>query len=254
MRVFTLTLFNLFLLASFALTAQTPAPVYEEIEYFGEAVESATAYSDGLVDYATDYSQVYDAAMPVPIYVGIAELQDFGANVVASAVELEWTVQPSEDVEYYEIEHSYNGVDYEYLSQINALEADQWKQDYRVMDVRPYAGHNYYRLVQYDFSGNAAYSRPVRVTTTDLEHAEVRIFPNPVRSSYVNFQYNADGYGEAGVHIFDMRGKLWGYKEFAFAPGINTVQLDIFELPLGAYTLRFEHDNQLFTEKFIRAQ
>ena len=252
MRLFTFL--SLLMLCSLNANAQTPAPAYQNIEYFGEAVGAATAYSDGLVDYAVDYQRVYDPSVPVPIYVGVKGLERFEADVQASSVEVQWTVSYDDDVEYYEIEHSYNGVDYEFLQQVNAFTEPEWSQDYRVIDVRPYTGYNYYRLVAYDFDGNAAYSRPIRVQITDLEHAEVRIFPNPVRSSYVNFQYKSDREEEAGVYIFDMQGQLFAYKEFAFVPGINTVQLDIIDLPLGAYLLRFEHDNQLYTEKFIRAQ
>lgn len=254
MRVSTLFFLLIFVVNLGYAQTPPPAPAYDNIEYFGKEVGSATAYSDGLVDYAVAYSRVYDPAVPVPIQVGVEELERFEADVQGKGVEIQWEVEFDDKVEYYEIERSYNGTDYEYLSQINAFGEAGWDETYRVLDPLPYTGYNYYRLVQYDFYGNATYSRPIRIQTTDLDNAEVRIFPNPVRSSYLNFQYKSDAYGEAGVHIFDMQGKLWGYKEFAFVPGNNVVQLDIFELPLGAYTLRFQHDNRLYTQKFIRAQ
>ena len=169
------------------------------------------------------------------------------------AVELEWTLDYEGDVEYYEIEHSVDGIIFEYLGQINAKGFTEFEQKYHFRDVRPYIGDNYYRLVQYDYDGNAAYSLPIRINVTDLDQAGLKVYPNPVTTGRMYVQFNSDYEGEAPVYIFDVAGRLHDYREIGFVEGMNTIGLDMTDLPKGTYFLRFTHDGELFTEKFIRS-
>ena len=246
------------LIATFALSVatvngQTPAPAYQNVEYFGEEAGRATAYSDGLVDFAVDYRNDYDPALPVPAVAPLQALEEFEADVINMAVELDWTLDYEADVEYYEIEHSVDGVIFEYLSQVNAKGFTEFKQDYTYVDVRPYIGDNYYRLVQYDFDGNAAYSLPIRVKVTDLDQAGLKIYPNPVTTGRMYVQFMSDFEGETAFHVFDVAGRLFDYREVGFVEGMNTIGMDMTDLPKGTYFLRFTHEGQLFTEKFIRS-
>ncbi|MNX70382.1 hypothetical protein D3C86_1016290 [compost metagenome] len=94
---------------------------------------------------------------------------------------LQWSTESEKDNDYFEIERSSNGVDWERISLTDAVGESTSQTEYQEMDLNPLPGISYYRLSQYDLDGERTLLKSVSVNY-DLEVGknELLVFPNPV--------------------------------------------------------------------------
>lgn len=136
---------------------------------------------------------------PLPI-----ELLYFTAKPVDKTVNLDWATASETNNDYYEIERSTNGVDFEFVNKINAYGNGNSviKQTYNTIDEKPYKGISYYRLKQVDKTGDFKYSNIVSVEFNSKSF--VNIFPNPA-SNQLNINYSED-FTNASIKIINSVG------------------------------------------------
>lgn len=111
---------------------------------------------------------------PLPI-----ELLYFTAKPIEKTASLDWATASESNNSHFEIERSLDGVNFEYVTSINAYGngTSLTKQTYNTIDEKPYKGISYYRLKQVDKSGDFKYAKVVSVEFKDKSF--VNIFPNP---------------------------------------------------------------------------
>ena len=120
-----------------------------------------------------NYSQT-----PLPI-----ELFNFNAYLDSyKTVQLDWQTESEINNDYFTVERSQNGTDWEELSRVNGAGNSSSLLSYQSTDKRPYSGISYYRLKQTDFNGEFEYS-PIRsVSITSQVNSDIIIYPNPTSS------------------------------------------------------------------------
>ncbi|MFT4661515.1 MAG: hypothetical protein ACI8XB_001792 [Patiriisocius sp.] len=113
---------------------------------------------------------------PIPI-----ELINFNAHVLDNrTIKLEWQTQIEINIDYFAIELSLNGYDWQEISRINGA-GDSWSLlSYSATDDKPFSGISYYRLKQTDFDGEYEYSQIRSINLKRLEDSFIEIYPNPV--------------------------------------------------------------------------
>ncbi|MDQ6813400.1 MAG: M12 family metallo-peptidase [Bacteroidota bacterium] len=92
-------------------------------------------------------------------------------------VGLEWTVANQIDNQYYNIEKSADGVNFNYIGKVEA-QTSPAKQQYLFKDVKPYTGDNFYRLKQVDKDGRYSYSKVIKLSF-DASPEQYMVYPNP---------------------------------------------------------------------------
>jgi len=107
---------------------------------------------------------------PLPI-----ELISFEVSLNKSQVELTWQTASEHNNDFFMIERSQNGIDWEYLDKVDGAGNSNELLSYRTYDSHPYYGVVYYRLKQVDYDGKSSYSEIRSVYNTD----ELMILPNP---------------------------------------------------------------------------
>jgi hypothetical protein len=95
---------------------------------------------------------------PLPI-----TLVEFKATKVNEVVQLEWTTSTEINNDYFTIEKSTNGIDFEPISRINGAGNSNYLINYSKFDFNIEKVINYYRLLQTDFDGKITYSDIVSV-------------------------------------------------------------------------------------------
>ena len=90
-------------------------------------------------------------------------LISFDAEVVGSAVRLNWSTASEINNEIYTIERSSNGIDFESILYKEGAGDSNQTLHYSLSDVNPLPGRSYYRLKQTDFNGTFEYSEVVSV-------------------------------------------------------------------------------------------
>ena len=111
---------------------------------------------------------------PLPI-----ELISFTATLQNEVVELNWETASETENDYFEIERSRDGQNWEYLTTVDGAGTSIVPLSYTTFDDKPYGGENYYRLKQVDFNGQFEY---VGIDVVDVPFnnaGDLSIFPNP---------------------------------------------------------------------------
>jgi len=125
-----------------------------------------------------DYSIVVRApAVPLPV-----ELASFDARVTPEkTVQLAWETQNEVNHDYFTVERSVEGVQWEAIAQVDGSGNSNALQQYNSLDPDPYVGLSHYRLGYTDFDGQVGYS-DIRTVVIDLGN-QVRIYPNPTQDA-----------------------------------------------------------------------
>jgi hypothetical protein len=127
--------------------------------------------ADGFGDfYAMDNT---DSRLPIV-------LLSFGAKATTEAVELEWVTAVEINNQFFTIERSVNGVDFEPIIFVEGSGTTNDKMEYQAIDENPLLGRSYYKLKQTDFNGQFEYSEMLRVVFEGEDKFEFGLNSNPV--------------------------------------------------------------------------
>lgn len=194
--------------------------------------DMAVAGEDGNVSFSTgnsvsSFSQfiITNEGTSLPI-----ELLSFTAKVQnEKEVLLEWVTETEINNDYFIIERSKNGNDFEKVGEVDAVGNSTDLERYNLLDKQPFSGKSYYRLKQIDEDGQYEYSS-IKSVFIGGKHSELIIFPNPADKwihVITDFRENAQ------FILFDAKGKKVMEQEIGEKATISTENL-----ANGAYMYR----------------
>jgi len=94
------------------------------------------------------------------------ELLHFSAKAIGSQVLLNWSTATELNNDYFTIERSVNGINWEVVDMVNGQGTTTQQSNYELLDTRPFTGISYYRLKQTDYDGDYSYSSLAAVTVS----------------------------------------------------------------------------------------
>ena len=162
-------------------------------------------------------------------------------------VMLQWSTTNEINNNYYEIEKSIDGSNFNYIGKIDAGNTTAVQQ-YLFKDVKPYAADNFYRLKQVDKDGHFSYSKIVKVNINEADGHFI-VYPNPaINKSTVRVLHETK---QLTIQLADASGKLV-YKSFAWSVKSG----EEFEIPVkglskGLYILMLSTEKGTTNEKVI---
>lgn len=174
---------------------------------------------------------VAQSATPLPI-----ELINFMGEMVGEDNLLTWTTVSEHNNDYFTLERSRNGIDFEEIAIIDGAGNSTTHLNYQEFDYNPYQGINYYRLKQTDFDGQYSYSQTIALNRSLDQTILSELFPNPANSS-VNFDLTTIRKGTVSVVICDNAGRLVAQYDYEAHVGSNSYNINISDLAKGVYTL-----------------
>lgn len=200
-----------------------------------------TLVNDGYYTIGTKNS----AVSPLPI-----ELISFDAIRNNSKVDITWQTATEKFNDYFTIERSKDGVNFEVVSMIKGSSNSNSLIEYTETDFEPLSGISYYRLKQTDHNGNYTYSRIVSVNY-HFDTLDVKVFPNP---SNGDFEINLVGLENKEVLIVvkDIAGKEYFSKVVVTQREDELIAVDqAGNLPPGVYLVTASSLNLLFSKRII---
>lgn len=92
--------------------------------------------------------ELFCAGLALPVeFINMIGYTDGAHNYI------EWSTSSEYNSSHFIIERSIDGIDYEYVATVLASGNTTLQSNYRVIDVTPYIGTSYYKLLQYDYDG-----------------------------------------------------------------------------------------------------
>ena len=176
----------------------------------GDATGSGTSsYSVGQVvyTYKASGSSVSEGVQQAWEVTNLpVELLYFEAEVLDNReVELNWETLSEENNDYFTVERSKTGIDWEYVGKVSGAGTSTESLRYDLLDTNPYKGLSYYRLKQTDYDGSFSYSdtRKVRITTAP----SLSLYPNPTKGSVMLEIAGVELSGTLSYRLLDMSGR-----------------------------------------------
>jgi hypothetical protein len=141
---------------------------------------SASGTTSGTVTNATPIASYFGpftlasltSSNALPIELGKFELYR-----LPHGINLKWTTFSELESDYFQIERSANGLDFQNVGTIAASGNSQTEKGYSYLDRKPSSGNNYYRLKLVDYNGKFSYSELKRVNFDG--DIPLMVVPNP---------------------------------------------------------------------------
>ena len=215
----------------------------------GYRTNSATVNLNGTYDLVLDYYEngggnrvSFDfTSLVLPV-----ELLGFEGYYEDSSTKLNWSTATEQNNDYFEVQHSINGKDYQVIGEVNGAGNSVSIIDYTFEDRYPKAGINYYRLRQVDYDGNFEYSPVISVVTVDEE--SLHFYPNPSKG-LITLNFKGPAVERGSVSIYNASGIV--IKTIELNGDFYNTQLDLSALERGQYILKFNINQAVFTKRLM---
>lgn len=179
------------------------------------------------------------------------ELVTFNAKAVDNAVYLNWTTATEINNDFFVIEKSANGVDFEALQVIKGAGNSSVMREYTAIDRNPFRGTSYYRLSQTDFDGQTTKSKTVSVFIA--QQTTIAVSPNPVTDHrvFISIEQLPSKQAYGTIFITDISGLQVFSRQFDLS-GSAVIPIDLpYDLSGGFYFVNIEHAGTILRQKLF---
>jgi hypothetical protein len=166
-----------------------------------------------------------NAGAPESAKILPVSLVDFRTqNLSNESILILWKTDAEINTSHFEIEHSIDGIHFNYLDKVKSLSNNGIGQNYSYVFADPVVGYNYFRIKIADFDKSFTFS-PVRVERINNPDEIFKIKPNPctTNSDLTIEWYATDGREKVKLNLLDITGKLC--REIIINNGINNINL-----------------------------
>lgn len=174
------------------------------------------------------------------------ELTRFEAQPKNNMVELAWTTATELNNDFFQIEHSRDGIQFFPVGKVKGEGTTTETIHYNFMHRQPIAGTNYYRLKQVDFDGAFEYSDIV-VAEISNRSGGIRIFPNPtVNKAVIQMPQRPD------IIKFRLANLIGQYLDIQPKQTDAGWEIDLSKVAKGIYILRMEYDGKVVSKRIVK--
>lgn len=179
------------------------------------------------------------------------ELLYFNAKLNNNNIDVLWATATEYNNDYFQLEKSYDGVNYEYLTKIKGAGSSNQILNYKFKDISvDFKNSNvYYKLTQFDYDGKS-YSYFTNCRLASLQDEEfVKIFYNSVTSQLELSIINNDN-SFLLLNVIDSKGVI--LKNLYIENENSDVKIDCENLKSGVYIAYIYLNNKYVYKKFIK--
>jgi hypothetical protein len=200
--------------------------------------------SDGLLLAATHGRGLFSAFIPAAATP--VTLLNFTGRLDRNDVQLHWETATEQNSEAFEIERSYDGIQFLKIARVAAAGNSTSIQSYSYHDLGISQERNYYRLKQIDLDGKYEYSRIIMIRNPILNKSPIQVLNNPFGNT-IDLQLGNIYKGRADFRLFDMNGRIL-YRQSQEVTPSTRIRL---HLPAGAASGIYNFEMILNGKRYI---
>jgi hypothetical protein len=171
------------------------------------------------------------------------QLISFTATAINNGAKLLWVAANEIDIANYVVEKSVNGISFEIIATVNALNNTSATTQYDFTDDKYVEASSYYRLKIVNANGSTSYSNTIILKSST--YVKLAAYPNP----FVNSLTVTGLKGGEIVMIYDNAGKLILTK--VTASSVNSNNINTSALKSGVYTVKIINQNLTTTSLHV---
>jgi hypothetical protein len=170
------------------------------------------------------------------------ELIDFSANCLSNGVEVNWSTASEVNNDYFLIERSLNGIDYDELTKVTANNNSSSIKNYSYNCSENANELTYYRLSQVDKNGLTTIFKAIDIQCKNHLSDQFIIYPNPAKSE-INLRINADSKSDnTSIVIQNIFGGIILEFKTNMVLGLNSYSIPL-NISAGTYYINLVSDN-----------
>jgi hypothetical protein len=195
----------------------------------------AVSFGPGIATHTPPCS----VSTPLPV-----ELIAFTAQCNSGDLELNWNTASEINNDYYTIEKSSDGENWQIISTIEGAGNSNTSMYYSYIDIDNYFENCYYRLKQTDFDGRFKYSPIINVKKCEEDFTKLSIYPNPAEE-FLNISIPFPDEKIISISIYNLYGQMIYYSEMYQSHIVFEDKLD------GVYFLQLKLDTKTIAKRFV---
>lgn len=179
-------------------------------------------------------------------------LTNFKAALVGNTTKLDWQALDNLKVQYFEVERSFDGINFESIGYVTKKNSLATKANYSFNDnIITIENHVIYYRLKLVSNNGIKYSNVATVTIEPEQKNNVTIFPNPVKD-IMQVKVSAIKNAKVRVDIFDPSGKLVITSAATVKKGNNIITVKgVDQQPAGMYFAIIYLGEELFRQKIL---
>ena len=187
-----------------------------------------------------------DNSDPLPI-----ELVRFVGACNGDEITINWTTWTETNNDYFTVERSLNGTDFEMVDVIEGAGNSNQPLSYEIKDPMPFSGTSYYRLKDTDFAGKSTYSEVIAVTCGDSENDFNFVNAYEADHTDIVVEFTGNENENYNIMLYDAAGKrALDYSGMA-VDGMNKVRLPAGDLARGIYIINLNNNIKNFSKRVM---
>ncbi|MEQ8303422.1 MAG: T9SS type A sorting domain-containing protein [Cyclobacteriaceae bacterium] len=179
-----------------------------------------------------------DLTRPLPV-----ELIAFSAVPSRREIVIEWTTASELNNDFFTVQRSLDAEEWQAVLKVIGAGTLATPKSYQAVDLQPYHGDSYYRLMQTDYDGTVSFSNIERVYFEGIP--SLAVHPNP--SSGVFVLNGASAYSE--LRIYNDVGQIVSP---SISRGADEIVIDLQTYPRGVYILRVSDGQSLQSLRIVK--
>jgi len=213
------------------------------------AIKCTVIDACGRQNFVSQIVNVSENTLPVT-------LKEFNAKLQKGKVTVSWTTASEINNDYFTVERSENGYDYNEIGKVQGAGNSTNDVSYSFYDNSPLEDESYYRLTQTDFDGNFKSFSPVMVMNNlsdELGNSILGIGPVPFYNN-IKIDYSVKESGTVNLSLVSDKGRVVRNENTKSNEGFNSFSFDNLSfLPGGIYFIIMRtNDNAIQTKKIIK--
>jgi len=167
------------------------------------------------------------------------ELLSFTGNCESGTVILNWQTATEHSNDYFNIEKSRDGKNWQLLTSMDAAGNSTQLLNYETTDENKMEGNNYYRLSQVDFDGTTKTYDVINVSCSGASKGYFSAYPNPSTGSFQVILNDKNLVGSGILSVKDTKGAEMLTRTIEVKPGVNMFSVTDLNLAPGVYYIQF---------------
>jgi hypothetical protein len=166
------------------------------------------------------------------------ELLSFNGDCNEGQVNLSWQTATEHNSDYFEVEKSRDGMNWQVLTTVNAAGNSTQLLNYDATDAQAMEGNNYYRLTQVDIDGTTKTYDVINVSCSGAAKGYFSAYPNPSTGSFQVILNDKNLVGSGNLSVKDTKGAELLNRTIEVKTGINMFSVTDLNLAPGVYYIQ----------------
>lgn len=161
---------------------------------------------------------------------------------------LTWSTSSEMDNQYFVIERSRNGIDFEVAGKVKGGGTINEAQEYSFSDVNKNKQFTrfFYRLVQMNFDGTSAFSHVAVLTrTSDEKLFDITSLNSSIVDQYFNLNLESSISNQLSYNVQTQMGDVLLRGKIQVTKGQNAISIDMNDLEVGRYQFALKLKNEI---------